>query len=296
MKVPEPLLVGDTIGVVAPASPFDIEKYREGVDLLKEEGYEIKEGRNIFQKSGYLAGDVRKRLNDLEEIWLDGDVKAIMAVRGGYGTMQLLPYLREEMFISNPKLFIGSSDLTALHLFLNFKAGLVSIYGPMVDGQYGVASDETTMRVFKEIVELPEEYEYPVGDVLVANQGEGEGILVGGCLSLVTALLGTPFEPDFDGKIVFLEDVGEPLYRWDRMLTQLVLSGKLDRIRGLIVTMADYTPYEANSFIGEFFRGWKIPILTNFLAGHTRPFFALPLGYMARIDTFNRQFKVWKIV
>ena len=295
MKIPSPLRKGDLIGVIAPASPFDIEKYKEGKRVLKEEGFRIKEGKNIFKKNGYLAGNVQERLSDLQEMINDPNVRAFMAIRGGYGTMQLLPHLQENMFISSPKLFIGSSDLTALHLYLNFRVGIVTIYGPMVNGSFGVASDETTLRNFKEIAELPDEYEYPIGDVLIANQGVGEGILVGGCLSIITSLLGTPFEPDFDDKIVFLEDINEPLYKWDRMLTQLILAGKLRNVKGLIITIADVIPYEANSFVGSFFRGWKIPIITNFLSGHTVPSFSLPFGYMAKIDTFNRQFKVWKI-
>jgi len=292
--LPSPVNPGDTIGVIAPASPFDVERYREGIEVLKKEGFNIKEGENIFQKNDYLAGDVRQRLIDLETLYEDESVKAIMAIRGGYGSMHLLPYLREEDFKKNPRLFIGSSDLTALHLFFNFRVGIVTLYGPMVDGDFGVAEDETNMRVLKKIMALPDEYEYPVGDLLIAHHGRGEGILVGGCLSLIVSLIGTPFEPDFDEKIVFLEDVNEPLYRWDRMLTQLVLSGKLNKARGLIITMAGYNSYEANDFISKFFKGWNIPIVTNFPAGHTVPFFTLPFGYMAEIDTLNRVFRVWK--
>ncbi len=294
MRFSEPVTSGDILGIIAPASPFDVEKYQLGIAVLKEAGFEIKEGRNLFQKKGYLAGTVKERLYDLLEMYNDPQIKGIIAARGGYGTMQLLSYLRIEDFEKKPKLFIGSSDLTALHLFLNFKAGIASIYGPMVDGDFGVAADETNMRVLRELMELPEEYEYPAGDLLVAEQGEGEGILVGGCLSIIVSLLGTPFEPDFNGKVIFLEDINEPPYRWDRMLTQLKLAGKFDNVKGLIISIADFTPYEANGFISDFFRGINVPVVTGFPAGHTVPSFSLPLGYMAKIDTYSRVFKVWK--
>jgi len=214
MIKPKPLQPGETIGVIAPAGPVEPEELSDGIQHLEALGFKTLIGPSVYRSQRYLAGSDQERINDLLEIYRNPEVKAIVAARGGYGTLRLIPYLEPELFLQNPKIVVGSSDLTFLLLFLLKRCGIVSIHGPMVGPSFGRKPSSKTDEFFLKVVSLDSKGDsliYP--PVQVLNKGTAEGILTGGCLSMVCASIGTPFEVDTKGAILFLEDVDERPYR-----------------------------------------------------------------------------------
>ncbi len=298
---PRRLSPGMTVGLVTPASnvPEDQDLHTV-MDLVRSLGFTAKPSPNLFSRTQYLAGTDRERADDLNAMFADPEVDAIFCVRGGYGSGRLLRYLDYDVIAANPKIIMGYSDITAILNAIYLRTGLVTFHGPIAGGNFSEYTYDQYRRVLVEpaantlIGELPE-FETRPGVVDWENRltpivpGSAEGHLVGGNLSLVVTLLGTPFEPDFDGAILFLEDVSEPPYSVDRMLTHLWMSGKLERVAGIVLGKFTDAEYDSNTFsmeqvMRDRFESLGIPTLRGTMIGHIEDKTVLPIGIKARLD------------
>jgi muramoyltetrapeptide carboxypeptidase len=234
VKIKPPRLIeGDRIGILAPAGPVLQDEIQPGLDFLESLGFKPVCSPHLFDQVGYLAGEDNARLKDLHAMFGDRKIRAVFCARGGYGTHRILQKLDYPLFQQHPKILVGYSDITALLCALFKKSGLITIHGPVLrdllkgDGRNAalllklMTSDELTTVNF------------PSG--IAVKKGKVQGVLLGGNLSLICHLIGTPFLPSFKGKLLFIEEKGEPLYRIDRMLTHLLLSGELEKCAGLMV-------------------------------------------------------------
>jgi len=263
--------------------------FDRGIAALERLGFRARFTNRVFQSYRYLAGHDADRADELIQAIEDPSIQAIMAFRGGYGCARLVPLLNERRIRENCKIFMGFSDLTTLHLLFN-KCGWITFHGPMA-GTESLAKISAereehlvsllTNKFYRPILRFPQ--------LESRSSGTAEGVLTGGCLSLVAASLGTPYEIQTKGKILFLEDTGEPPYRIDRMITHLRLAGKLDSAAGLLLgQFSDCSPpaedYSIDDVLRDVLSGLNIPVLTNFPAGHALDNWALPLGVKAKID------------
>jgi len=219
------------VGVFAPAGPVAIPRLRRGVERLEAEGFRVVEAANVRSRDGYLAGDDEARLAGLEEL-LDAGVEALLASRGGFGSARLLGRLPWERLARWGGWLVGFSDLTALHAGMAACTQLATLHGPMVATL--TRHEGSTRRLFQWLRGEAPEMLFRLTSAQVVRDGVACGVAVGGNLSVLTSLIGSRFEPDWDGVVLFLEDVGEPLYRLDRMLTQLRLASRLGRIVALV--------------------------------------------------------------
>lgn len=290
---------GDTIGVVATSSPCNEEKLAK-VNELVHLGFNVRIGETCYQNyGGYLAGTPDARASEVNAMFANPEIDAIMCLRGGYGSPQILPLLDYEMIKQNPKLFIGYSDITALHSALGQKANLATVHAFMasvgVESEVGEFSRESFLRA----VTTPEPLGFihnPAGEEMQCLvEGEASGSIVGGNLTLISSLMGTPYELDTRGKILFLEDVGEEPYRVDRMLTQLALAGKFDDASGILIgTWTDCEPVKyQNSFeildvIRNIIVPFNKPTIWNLQSGHGSVNIALPFGVRSTMNATDR--------
>lgn len=276
---------GATVGLVAPAGIWQEEDFSRGIRLLSEAGYRVKIPRNLGRPEGYLAADDGHRSHLLQEVWRDPEVEAILAVRGGYGSLRILPDLDYGLFREYPKIFVGFSDISALHSAILRRSGLVTFHGPVLTTL--TRSDRPSLEAF--FTTLGRGMVPPVrGKRLeIIRDGTARGELVGGNLTTILHLLATPYEVEWRQKIVLLEDVGEAPYRIDRMLTHLKLAGRFDGIAGLILgTFTDCgDPEPIWSRAGELLGDTPIPIWANFPCGHGEENVLLPLGIEAVMDS-----------
>lgn len=277
----KPLRKGDTISIISPAGPIkDENALNTAVFYLESKGYKVKVSPNALAKGDYLAGDDDFRLADLHEAFENPEIKAIICSRGGYGCARLLNRIDYELIERNPKIFLGHSDITA---FLN-NFPMPTFHAPMAVGDFGVDKvDSITEKSFFEVVEgIKSHYIYEAkSDFNVINPGKSHGKLIGGNLSVLTSLLGTEYAPDFGGKILLLEDLNEPLYKIDRMFTQLKLAGIFEKIAGLVV--ADFGETEVPI---DFLRGFLLdkPGIYGFYASHSKTKYTLPIGVEYTLD------------
>jgi len=289
-QVPPGLEPGDTIGLVAPAGPIsDRTVFAEGVRILEEAGYRLKIPPDLFRQEEYLAGPDRERARQFSEIWEDPEVKAVLAVRGGYGCLRVLPLLDQEKLAAQPKILAGFSDLTVLLNELGRKLELVTWHAPMLNTL--VRCDETSLASFLDLLAGRQAAAMHPAGLQVLRSGRGSGRLIGGNLACLSHLVGTPYEPGWKNAILFLEDTGEPLYRIDRMLTHLEQAGCLRQIAGLILgTFTNGTGEEEAwaelvwNRVLEVAEG-DYPILGNFPVGHGSRNLSLPIGAKALLDT-----------
>jgi len=296
MRKPSPLYPGDTIGIVAPSSPVPPEELQKGIAVLEERGYRVFVGESVLATvpgSDYLAGSDAARVADIEAIFAREDIAAVICARGGYGAMRLLPLLDWEKIARHPRLFLGYSDITSLHAALARKAGLVTLYGPNLTTLPGL--DETASRLLWRMLEDPialGTLPTPGATLQTVVPGIVEGELAGGCLSLLAHACGSDFAPDFEDKIVLIEDVNENIYRADRDLTQLRNAGLLDSAAGFVVgTITHWQKKEADpprnrpeTLWQEIFGPLGKPTLAGFPFGHEPHPLTLPLGVHARLD------------
>ena len=225
---------GSTLAVVSPASHPQAQRIDSAIARLEQEGYRIKRGRHLLSRSRpYFAGTAEERLEDLHAAFADRDVAAIICSRGGYGSNYLLEHLDLELIRRNPKPLFGYSDLTALQTLLLDKLGLVAFHGPMLSADFAVEGG-ADLQSFRAILAGETVCYGAAHGLRTLKKGVAEGTLYGGCLSILTAALGTPDSPQTQGKLLFLEDVGAKPYQVDRMLRQLILSGKFDGVTGVI--------------------------------------------------------------
>ncbi|MFT6056877.1 MAG: muramoyltetrapeptide carboxypeptidase [Pseudohongiellaceae bacterium] len=298
---PKRLRPGMTVGLVTPASnvPED-QDLHTAMDLVRSLGFNAKPSPNLFSRTQYLAGTDKERADDLNAMFADTDVDAIFCVRGGYGSGRLLRYLDYDTIAANPKVIMGYSDITAILNAIYVRTGLVTFHGPIAGGNFSDYTYDQYRRVLIEPtsntrIGEPPEFEKSPGVVDWENRltsivsGTAEGHLIGGNLSLMVTLLGTPYEPNFEGAILFLEDVSEPPYSVDRMLTHLWMAGKLEQVAGIVLGKFSDDGYDSNTFsMEEVLRGrfepLGIPALRGAMIGHIEDKTVVPLGIRARLD------------
>ncbi len=292
---PPRLKTGDTICIVAPASSIEQrEGLDQGVAALQNMGFCVRADERILESSRYLAGDDAARAEELMRAFEDPSVHAVIALRGGYGCARLIPLLMEKRLRHHPKIFMGFSDLTTLHLYFRRRFGWITIHGPMaVSPALGSISDDQREHLFSMWTDPDYRPTLSFPQLETWTTGLAEGTLIGGCLSLITASIGTPYEIKTEGKILFLEDQGEPPYRLDRMLTHLHLAGKLDALAGLLIgDFPDCEPtqgnYTAMDTLRDILTRLKVPTIANFPGGHGKNNWAMPLGAKVRIDADAR--------
>lgn len=283
---PAPLKRGGKIGLVAPAGSVDRDALAAGVAAIQSEGFQVELAPGIHERDGYLAGDPPTRARDLETFFRRPDLEAIFCARGGFGSIQLLPYLREDL-LNRAKIFAGYSDVTVLLNWLLRRYGLVTFHAPMVAMDFAQGLGQRSKEQFWATLtgEL-RGWQVELGEVI--RPGRAQAAMAGGCLSLLVTTLGTPYEIDVAGKLLFLEDVGEKPYRIERMLTHLKMAGKLDGLAGVVC--GDFTectgegPRDVRRVIAEIFKTASYPVVMGFPAGHGRENLTLPFGVAMALD------------
>ena len=300
MVRPTALRPGDCIGIAAPASPPDADAVQAGVLLLEARGYRVMVGDHVLDAAphcGYLAGRDEDRAADLNRLFANREVKAIFCVRGGYGAMRLVDWMDWGTIRANPKIFVGYSDVTTLHLALARRCGFVTFHGPMLSTL--AKCNAEAQAIFWRLLEVPEsfgKYEIAAETMQTVVGGVAEGELAGGCLTLLSSACGTADAPDFTDKLVLLEDVGEVIYRADRCLTQLKNAGLLQAAAGFVIGEITHwrerepcpeinTP---DSLWQDTFAPLNRPALSGFPFGHAPNPLTLPLGIRARLDASAR--------
>jgi muramoyltetrapeptide carboxypeptidase len=288
---PSALRSGDKVGIVAPASNIRRELLEAGCNGLRAAGYEPVYSESILDRDLYFAGSVERRARELEEMFMRDDVRAIICARGGYGANYLLPALDVEKIARHPKIFVGYSDLTSLLTWFADKAGLITFHGPMAAKDFALA-DGVDMASWRSAVEGDSPWEIgPQSGAKPLVAGNAEGILYGGCLSLLVAALGTPYDIHTAGTILFLEDLAAKPYQIDRMLMQLKLAGKLNGVRGIVFggmmdcrQSADQD-YKLEDVVLRIVSDLGIPVAYGLRSGHvSRANITLPFGVRARLE------------
>ena len=299
---PKRLTAGDTVALVAPASAtfqsVDLDIARESLEAL---GLKVKVGRHLMERHGYLAGADKDRADDINGFFADGAVNAVLPIRGGWGSARVLPYLDFDAIRRNPKVLLGFSDITALLLAVHAKTGLITFHGPNGIGRWDAWSLEYLKRVLFSAEAVTMENPRTMTDrnslVQIENRvrtlaaGTARGRLLGGNLTVLTTILGSPYVPSWDGAILFVEDVGEDLYRVDRMFTQLKLVGALEKIRGFVFgTCAECGPGEGfasltlEEILADHIKPLGVPAWFGAMIGHQTPQWTLPVGADVEID------------
>lgn len=298
---PGRLRPGDTVGLVNPAGavwePVNIEVVAESLAAL---GFKTKRGKHHLERRGYFAGTDEQRAADLNAMFADPEVRAIHCVRGGWGCARILPLLDWKMIAKNPKILVGYSDITALLLSLQALTGLVTFHGPVASAQWNPFNVGYLKRVlqdaeavtFENLKEIDEDNLTIVENrVQTIHPGTARGRLLGGNLTVLTALLGSGYLPDWDGCILFLEDVEEAPYRIDRMLTQLRLAGILQKARAVIWGhCTDCHPGESygsltvTEVLHDHLRPLRVPAWQGAMIGHIQRQFTLPVGLEVEVD------------
>jgi muramoyltetrapeptide carboxypeptidase len=296
MRKPRALRSGDRIAVVAPASAFARADFDAGVGELRTLGFEPVYEESVFERRAYAAGSATTRAAAFARAWLDPHIAALIAVRGGYGSVHLLPLLDVSLLTGPPKAFIGFSDNTSLLSWLTLTGKIVSFHGPMLEGRLARGPEGYDRDTFMRCLCRP----YPADEIAhpqieVLHSGEAAGMLTGGTLTQLCASLGTPYAFDPPGGcVLFIDEVGERPYRIDRMLTQLYLSGILSRASALVFGELPRCDEPgglptAREVVEELTRGFRGPILYGLPSGHTHgPTLTLPFGVRARVLTTPR--------
>lgn len=292
---PKPLKKGDKIGLLAPSGPVKQERIERAIKAMEDLGLKVVLGESCRSYHGFLAGDDELRANDINLMFHDKNINGIFAIRGGYGAARLLDLLDYDMIKKNPKVFAGYSDVTALHNVLNEKCKLITFHTPMASTEFYKGVDDYTLDYFKKNIFSDE----PLGAIDNPNGqelkslvcGKAKGKLIGGNLSLVVSSMGTPYELDTKGRILFLEEVDESPYKIDRMLLQLKQCGKFKDAEGII--LGAWTNCEAkegeNSLdlievFEELIKPENKPTIYNLACGHCMPTLSLPMGSKVKIN------------
>ena len=291
-KLPRPVRPGDLVGVCAPAGPVEADRMRAGVAELEGLGFRVRVPEGLFARTGFTAGGAERRLVELHGLFSDDEVAGIFCGRGGAGCGGLLPRLDAGLIAAHPKVFVGYSDITFIHLFLA-RLGLVSFHGPMVARELGQRSYHRESLVHA-LSGKGDPYSATAGELVALRPGVAEGRLRGGCLSILAASVGTPWAPvaDEEGTLLLLEDVDEPPYRVERLLLQLRQAEALAGVKGIVFgemkgcgpdTGAGYTLEQV--ILGAL-EGLELPIALGLSSGHTRgPNVTVPLGVRGRLES-----------
>jgi len=305
---PPRLINGDTIGVVSPAGPTfhkrDLKKVERSLSAL---GLYVKFGKHVLSRNGYLAGSDSERADDFNGMIYDDSVKAIMAMRGGWGSNRLLNLIDYDAVSRNPKIIIGFSDVASLLLAIYAKTGLITFYGPVATSKFG----KFTTSWVKEILfegkspTLENPLIRPDGSInhnhftKTINSGTAQGKLVGGNLTVISSMIGSGYLPDWDENILFLEEVGEKIYHIDRMLTQLKLAGIFNKLSGIVfgkcvkcVPSKTTLSLSLEDVFDEIFTPLSIPVYTGAMIGHIDRIFTIPIGLNAIMDADKGNIKL----
>ena len=298
--IADKLQLGDTIGIVAPASGERKEVIDNGIAYLKKLGFHTKIGAHLYDKYGFLAGNDKSRAADFMEMFLDPNVKMVMCMRGGYGSMRIIDYIDMEIIKNNPKIFTGFSDITILLNYINKLTGLITFHGPMINSNI---NDEYTLKSFlSTLTEARTTYLLENPDYLALEcsvNGVVEGEIVGGNLAMICSSLGTPYEIETTDKILFIEEIGEAPYRIDRMFTQLIHSGKLNKCKGFILGqfkdcgLSNYDrSFTLPQVIEDRIFSLNKPTISHFMSGHGNPKITIPIGAKVQLNCNTSEIRV----
>ena len=286
---PIALSKGDTIAIVSTARKISLEELQPAIKLIESLGYQYKLGQNIFNVENQFAGTRTERAADLQNAFDDTKVKAILCARGGYGTVQLLPFLDLEKINKNPKWLIGYSDVTVLHSFLHNNSNMQTLHASMPINFKDYNTESQSIRSLFSVLEgRSVSYKIPIAKY--NRKGDAEGVIVGGNLSIIYSLRGTLADLDTDNKILFIEDLDEYLYHIDRIMMNLKIGGKLKKLKALVVGgMSDMndndTPFgrSAKQIIYDAVEEYNYPLIFDFPAGHISENYAIPMGRKIQI-------------
>ncbi len=281
MIIPNFLQKGDKIGIIAPASAVELSQIQFGIQLYESWGLEVVLGKYVFDAYFQFAATAQQRYEDFAEFWANQDIKAIICARGGYGVVQWIDRVEKDFLLQNPKWLVGYSDVSVLHCLLS-KVGIASMHAPMLKGleQVSLASQENLRKAL-----FGESLEYAIAPHPYNKQGGAQGKLIGGNLALLHNQIGTHSDFDTEGKILFLEDVGEPLYNIDRMMRHLQRAGKLANLSGLI--LGDFSkikpenpPFDRDAYtiVADLVAPYSYPICFGFPVGHEAENYTLICG------------------
>jgi len=290
---PQRLQKGDTIGIIAPASPPNQENLQRSFAFLEELGLKIKLGQHVSEQYGYLAGNDEDRLADLHRMFNDHEVKAVICAGGGYGTGRIASQIDYSLIKNNPKIFWGYSDITFLHTAIRQKTGLVTFHGPMLASDIGKEDvDPLSKECFNQLFEpVLIQYTTEISPLEVLLKGKVKGAITGGNLTLLASTIGTSFEVDTKGKLLLIEDINEEPRSIDRMLNQLHMAGKLNDAAGFII--GDFNnciperelSLSLDEVIDHYVHLVNKPAIKGFKIGHCSPHISIPLGVNAELDT-----------
>lgn len=292
---------GDTLGIIAPASFASMEKVESAKNNLEKMGFKVILGESTKSRWYSYAGPEEVRAKDINNFFDDSSVDGIICMRGGYGCNRLVEMVDYSIIEKNPKIFIGYSDITTLHMAIFQKTGLVTFHGPMAVSNFSGEYNKDTYKSFEEVLMndnnelLLKNFSKELG---VLCEGIGEGEIVGGNLATLIASLGTDYDVDYTGKILFLEEVGEKTYKTDRMLNQLKKFKVFEKINGIILGDFKNCPADSENDMSlmEVFEDYlsklKIPVVYDFESGHSEPMITLPLGAKAQINTVLKEIKI----
>jgi len=303
------LKIGDTIGVISPSSPS--EKKSEVIraqETLEAWGYKVVLSKNLNKTKGFVAGTEEDRAADFNEMFRRDDVDAVFVTQGGYGSAQIINHINFDLVASNPKIFTGFSDITSLHMAIQKFSQVVTFHSPcMTRFNNEDLTDYTKDYFFKAIAEVN-----PIGEIKLSNPkkwiytingGKAEGNIIGGNLTLICATLGTPYEIDTRGKLLFIEDLDTEPWTFDHMLSHLRNAGKLKDIAGIIVgECKNCTPFSHNpgyhvdtsleDVLDYYIKPLKVPAIYGLPLGHTDDMATIPLGVLARLDADNKALEI----
>ncbi len=281
---------GDRLCLVAPASPFKPELLDRAVQVFESSGYRVSQGANIFRKRGYLAGTEAERAEDLIKAFTDPDIRAVICIRGGYGSGRLLPWLPFSSIQKHPKIFIGHSDITFLHLAFASQMGWITFLGPNAGGMTNFAGQtEKVLRTLRG----DNDFAWTFEDAQVLRHGMASGKVFGGNLTCIAHLVGTPYFPDLTGAILLIEDCGEAVYRLDRLLTHLRVSGKLNGLSALL--LGEFKdcgdPHDIRDMILDQVLPMAFPVVAGLPFGHGPSNDVIPFGTPFLLNTHDRTLK-----
>jgi muramoyltetrapeptide carboxypeptidase len=310
--LPRPLKKGDVVGLISPsAATADRMQFTFAKEALEALGFQVKLGENLKNRRGHLAGTDQERASDLNQMFADPTVKAIICIRGGSGAARILPMINYELIKNNPKPLMGYSDITALHCAIHSQTGLISFHGPNGTGSWNSFNVQAFNQLFFEKKLVQYKNEQVKGDDLVIKNnriqvlkaGTAEGKILGGNLTVLTALSGTPYYPDFKDAILYTEDIGEDPYKVDRMMSTLKLNGTLDQIKGFIFGQCSdcepgggYGSLSVDQVLDDYILPLNIPAYSGAMIGHISKQFIIPNGAEVRMDSTKGTIELLKPV
>jgi muramoyltetrapeptide carboxypeptidase len=314
---PKALRRGDAIGVIAPAGPVNRERMERALGRVRERGYRITTYGDIYRSRGYLAGDDATRAAELMAAFTDPETAAVWCARGGYGVARILDRLDFDVIGRNPKVFVGFSDITLLHVAIQQRTGLITFHAPNLQDGFGKPDDMPVANeaaLWQAVLEADDQgdsisisdrgYSFDFDNVdnlelRSISAGVAMGRLIGGNLAVICGVMGTSFEIETAGRILFLEDISERVYRIDRYLSQLRLAGKLSALAGVLLGTFSYEEddkadeqSDIHTLFKEYLEPFGVPVLAGFPAGHERYNLALPMGAVVEVDADKKRVKV----